>query len=151
MCLAAALQWRHNECDGVSNHLRHDCLLKHLFRRRSKKTSKLRVTVLCERNSPVTGEIPVQRVSNAKNVSIWWRHHGIPRLYKWLPTQPMHSKTKYAYNHIWSLCWLRWRLFPLLPCMEYIELRVIRWISFIFLIMIINVPGPIVIIIKSKI
>ena len=26
-------------------------------------------------NSPVTGEFPAQRVSNAENVSIWWRHH----------------------------------------------------------------------------
>ena len=38
------LQWRLNEPDGVSNHRRLDCLLKRLFRRRSKKTSKLRVT-----------------------------------------------------------------------------------------------------------
>ena len=30
-------------------------------RRRSKKTSKLRVTGLCEGNSPVTGEFPAQR------------------------------------------------------------------------------------------
>ena len=28
-------------------------------------------------NSPVTGEFPTQRVSNAENVSIWWRHHDI--------------------------------------------------------------------------
>ena len=41
--MAPSLQWRHNEGDGVSNHRRLDCLLKHLFRRRSKKTSKLRV------------------------------------------------------------------------------------------------------------
>ena len=27
-------------------------------------------------NSPVTGEFPTQRASNAQNVSIWWRHHG---------------------------------------------------------------------------
>ena len=40
-----------------------------------KKTSKLRVTGLCEGNSPVTGEFPAQRASNAENVSIWWRHH----------------------------------------------------------------------------
>ena len=40
-----------------------------------KKTSKLRVTDLCEGNSPVTGEFPAQRASNADNVSIWWRHH----------------------------------------------------------------------------
>ena len=40
-----------------------------------KNTSKLRVTGLCEENSPVTGEFPTQRASNAENVSIWWRHH----------------------------------------------------------------------------
>ena len=45
-------------------------------RRRSKATSKLRVTGLCEGNSPVTGEFPAQRASNAENVSI---HHGIDR------------------------------------------------------------------------
>ena len=44
------LRWRHNDCDGVSNHQPHDCLLKRLFRRISKKTSKLRVTGLCEGN-----------------------------------------------------------------------------------------------------
>ena len=76
----SALQWRHNERDGVSNHRRLDCLLKRLFRRRSKKTSKLPVTGLCEGNSPVTGEFPAQRASNAENVSIWWRHHDA--LYK---------------------------------------------------------------------
>ena len=39
------------------------------------KTLKLRVTGLCEGNSPVTSEFPAQRASNAENVSIWWRHH----------------------------------------------------------------------------
>ena len=48
-----ALQWRHNESDGVSNHQPHDCLLNHFTRRRSRKTSKLRVTGLCVGNSPV--------------------------------------------------------------------------------------------------
>ena len=33
--------------DGVSNHQHHQCLLNRLFGRRSKKTSKLRVTGLC--------------------------------------------------------------------------------------------------------
>ena len=46
-----------------------------LFGRRSKKTSKLRVTCLCVGNSPGTGEFPAQMASNAENVSIWWRHH----------------------------------------------------------------------------
>ena len=46
------IQWRHNEPNGVSNHRRLDCLLKRLFRHRSKKSSKLRATGLCEGNSP---------------------------------------------------------------------------------------------------
>ena len=68
-----SLQWRHNGRDGVPNHQPHDCLLNRLFKRRSKKTSKLRVTGLCAGNSPVTAEFPTQ--SNAENTSIWWRHH----------------------------------------------------------------------------
>ena len=46
------LQWHHNDHDGVSNHQPHGCLLNGLFRRRSKKTSKLRTTGLCVGNSP---------------------------------------------------------------------------------------------------
>ena len=41
------LLWRHNGRDCVSNHQPHDCLLNRLFRSRSQKTSKLRVTGLC--------------------------------------------------------------------------------------------------------
>ena len=70
-----ALQWRHNERDGVSNHAPNEGLLNGLFRRRSKKTSKLRVTGLCAENLPVTGEFPAQMAGYAENVSIWWRHH----------------------------------------------------------------------------
>ena len=47
---------------------------------RSKEISKLRVTYLCEGNSPVTGEFPTQRPSNTENVSIWWRHHAITKI-----------------------------------------------------------------------
>ena len=36
-----------------------------------RKTSKLRVTGLCEGNSPATGEFSAQRASNAENGSIW--------------------------------------------------------------------------------
>ena len=71
------LQRRHNERDGVSNHQPHDRLRNRLFRRRSKKTSKLRVTGLCNGNSPVACEFPAQRASNAENVSIWSRHHAV--------------------------------------------------------------------------
>ena len=66
----APLLWRHNECDGVSNNRRHDSLHNHLFRHRSNKISKFRVTGFCAANSPVTGEFPAQRASNAENVSI---------------------------------------------------------------------------------
>ena len=70
-----SLRWRHNRRDSVSNHQLHDCLLNRLFRRRSKKTPKLRVTGLCVGNSPGTCEFPAQMASNAENVSIWWGHH----------------------------------------------------------------------------
>ena len=81
----SSLQWCHNERDGVSNHKPRGCLLKRLFRRRSEQTLKLGVTGLCERNSPVTGEFPAQRVSNAENVSIWWptwnlNNHATPHI-----------------------------------------------------------------------
>ena len=62
------LQWRHNGRYSVSNHQPHDCLLNRLFRRRSKKTSKLRVTGLCAGKSPVTSELPAQMASNAENL-----------------------------------------------------------------------------------
>ena len=71
------LQWRHNEREGISNHQPYDCLLNCLFKAEIKETSKLRVTCLCEGNSPGTGEFPSQKASNAEYVSIWWRHHEI--------------------------------------------------------------------------
>ena len=49
----SSLRWRNNERYGVSNHQPHDYLLSRLFRRRSKKTLKLRITGLCAGNSPV--------------------------------------------------------------------------------------------------
>ena len=63
---SSELHWRHNECDGVSNHRRLNYLLKRLFRCRSNKTSKLHVSALCEGNSPVTGEFRAQRVSSSE-------------------------------------------------------------------------------------
>ena len=76
-----SLRWRHNERDSVSNHQPHDCLLNRLFRRRPKKTSKLRITGHCEGNSQGTGEFPAQMASYAENASIWWRHHVITYCY----------------------------------------------------------------------
>ena len=70
------LEWRPNGRESVANHQPHDCLLNRLLRRRSKKTSKLRVTGLCAGNSPGTGEFPAQMASNVENVTIWWCHHA---------------------------------------------------------------------------
>ena len=63
---SVTLQWRYNGRDCVSNHQPHHCLHNRLFRCRSKKISKLRVTGLCE----------AERASNAENVSILCRLHG---------------------------------------------------------------------------
>ena len=99
-----ALQWRHNGRDSVSNHRPHECLLNRLFRRRSKKTSKLRVTGLCAGNLPGTDEFPAQMASYAENVSIWCRHHGdiwhlhIAWVFKNLENFPLPPLTKLKIN-----------------------------------------------------
>ena len=77
--LMVSLWWCHNGCNSALNHQPHDCFLNRLFRRRSKKTSKLRVTGLCAGNSPGTSEFLAQMASNAENVSIWWCHHAKPK------------------------------------------------------------------------
>ena len=56
-----------------------------------KETSKLRVTGLCEGNSPATGEFPTQRASHAENVSIRWRHHV---------TNKIHVSKYNSYHHL---------------------------------------------------
>ena len=121
-----SLQWRHYGRNGIPNHRPLGCLINRLFRRRSKKTSKLRVVGLCAGNSPVTGEFPAQRASNAENVSIWWRHHVVchcqktsEQIFDWQATstwqilkrtnadlkQPLVYITVHLYNHV-LLCWL---------------------------------------------
>ena len=63
-----------------------------------KKKSNHSVTGLYERNSPVTGEFPAQRDSNAENASIWWRHHKIKRP-QWFPTFSRLARRKFV-QHI---------------------------------------------------
>ena len=94
-----SLRWRHNGCDSVSNHQPHDCLLNRLLRRRSKKTSKLRVTGLCAENSSGTGEFPAQMGSNAENVSIWWRHHVAKKPQQRLDATWPTTKTQSVQKH----------------------------------------------------
>ena len=93
------LHWRHNGRDGVWNHRRLDCLLNRLFKRRSKNTSKLCVTGICEVN-PVKGGFPTQRASNAENASIWRRHYAFTACVTyefcvkmtWSQDEELHSK-----------------------------------------------------------
>ena len=66
------LQWRHNERNGVSNHRRFDCLFTQPF-----VQAQIKENIKAPRHWPlwaVTGGFPSQRASNAKDVSIWWRH-----------------------------------------------------------------------------
>ena len=102
-----ALQWRHNGCDSVPYHQPHHCLLNRLFGRSSKKTSKLRVTGLglCEGNSPVTGEFPAQRPSNAENVSIWWRHHVVASWHNMLSVDIICSGNGLSSNWHQAITW----------------------------------------------
>ena len=103
------LQWRHNGSDSVSNRRPHDCL--RLFWRRSRKTSKLRVTGLCAGNSHGTGEFPLQMASNSENVSIRWRHHDYP-----------------CYSHFVAFCILIDIVFSSTPD-EYMQRRNKTWIK----------------------
>ena len=88
------LQWRHNGHDNVSNYQPNDCLLNCLFRRRSKKTSKLRVTGFCAgiRRGPVNSrhKWPVTRkMFPFDDVIMHWicddllTHRGPVDLRKW--------------------------------------------------------------------
>ena len=117
-----ACQWSPNERYGVWSHRCLVCSLSRLFRRIWNKTSKLRVTGLCEGNSPVTGEFPAQRASNAENVSNLWRHHGMLRhCYEHVTNTPVPEKQLWgvcinkqlsshrkALNHAHVQCFLRW-------------------------------------------
>ena len=99
-----SLQWRHNVRDGIYNHQPRNCLLNRLLRRKSKKTSKFRITALCAGNSPVTGEFPAQRASNAEKVSIWWRHHYAAQIFTtWCVSNAERTLLSF-YLHVVQLC-----------------------------------------------
>ena len=95
------LQWYHNDRDGISIHQPHYCLFNPLFNHRWMKTSKLRVTGLCDGNSWGTGEFPAQRANNTENVSIWWHHLANFFL------------TASTFLYLYSCCFLEGYLLPL--------------------------------------
>ena len=74
--LNLTLQWRHIMSMMTSQIISLAIVYSTVYSgANQRKSPKLRVTGLCAGNSPVTGEFPAQRASNAKNASIWWRHH----------------------------------------------------------------------------
>ena len=71
------LQWRHNECDGVSiTEVSIVCSTvgSGADQRKHQRYASLEFV----RGIQVTGEFPAQKASIAKNVSIWWRHRAEP-------------------------------------------------------------------------
>ena len=72
-----------------------------LYSGADKKTPKLRVTGLCARNSPVTGEFPLQIASNAENVSIWWCHHEILNKVMYYPVEDTYKLTWPSNRHLY--------------------------------------------------
>ena len=116
--IKSTLQWRYNRRDCISDHQPNDCLINRLFRRRSKEAPKLRVTGLCKGNSPVTGELPATRASDAENVSIWWCHkEKVPRYKDALlfPASSMIYNTRSHLNHSTGFSRRAWR------CIEYLK------------------------------
>ena len=83
---------------------------------RPKKTPKFRITGLCEGNSPVTGEFPAQKASNAENVSIWWRHHESVNWFLFISGHGykllyVHKLEHLYYVHnipLWAICFFNW-------------------------------------------
>ena len=117
--LLFSLRWRHNGCDSVSNHQPRDCLLSRLFRRRSKKTWKLRVTGLCVGNSPgprTKGQLRgkcfhLMTSSCASDVlchSLWWRRTLQWRHNEWSFAQPL-VQAQIQENIKASRHWPLWR------------------------------------------
>ena len=122
------LQWCHNEHDGISDHQPRNCLLNRLFRRRSKKASKLSVTGLCAGNSPVTGEFPTQMASNVEDVSISWHHHAIKPVH-WAPllcyspiAKPIYTPGEWVTKPFTTVAIFFWLLLKWVPFEYYIHI-----------------------------
>ena len=110
----------HNERDSVSTHRRLDCLLNHLFRRKSKKTSKLRVTGFVRGNhrcpvdsphkGPVTRKVlPFDDVIRSYIAAVPVSHHSISKItqtfVKFINPQITNSFHKHLNGH-WNMNWI---------------------------------------------
>ena len=92
VCAQYSLQWHHNECDGVSNHQPHDCLLNRLFKAQIKENIKARRHWPV--NSPHKGPVtrPVTRkmfpfddaiMVDRVLLSILWRYAWVSLVLLW--------------------------------------------------------------------
>ena len=105
------LRWRHNERDSVSNHQPHDCLLNGLFRRRLKKTSKLRVTGLCAGNSPGPVNSPHKGPVKRKmfpfdDVIIIWYVFILGGLCRYVYSRFVPSGVTISYSELTCVLWI---------------------------------------------
>ena len=76
-----SLQWRHNERDGVSNHRHLDCLFNCVFRRRSKKTSKLPGKCFHLMTSSRSGSWDVKQTFKHRAIICWRKSHRLCTFY----------------------------------------------------------------------
>ena len=75
---AQLMQFHYNDVPLTSFSLKSPVIwlfVKQVMRTHIKEISKSALLALCDGNSPVTGEFPAQRDSNAEKASIWWRHN----------------------------------------------------------------------------
>ena len=99
------LHWRHNDHDSVSNHQPHCCLLNRLFRRRSKKTSKFRVTGLCVGNSPGPVNSRTRGQLHGKCFHLMTSSWMI-QMYMYQPNAPLGDWWRTHTHTPWHLCWI---------------------------------------------
>ena len=108
----------HNGHHSVSNHQPYECLLKRLFRCRSKKTPKLRITGLCAGNSPGTGEFPAQIASNTEmfpsdDVIMWCQMMWHVGIYTFVTSETLDGlfssscvvMWNFRFHFLKQLCW----------------------------------------------
>ena len=130
-----SLQWRHNEHNGMSNYRRLDCLFHHLFRRISKKTTKFRVTILCEGNSSHKGSV-TRKMSSFDDVimALSWCSEEIK------PKRDLSFRTNLSLNVeiLWntlphyptSVFCLLWGRTNRMTKLRYHGRRLLTWINF---------------------
>ena len=71
------LQWRHMRASQITSV---SMVCSSVCSGADQRKHQSSPSLAFEGNSPMTGEFLLQRASNAKNVSIWWRHHVMTTL-----------------------------------------------------------------------